>query len=291
MKNLNLFNGNPFDVYLASVANKNTIAIQTRLNLIVDNIRNQYTEYENQFNNHNLEHLNSIITCPLESEALRSLYGYQTAIIREVRSNIEQQQVDTIRTTCQNCSLDSVSSFDHILPIGDFPEFSVNPYNLFPSCSICNGYKSAKWLIHGRRRFLNLFLDTLPEEQYLFLNIENDDNDEIKFDFFLENRNDIDPELFQLIFNHYQELHLCERMKKKAIRNYTILYNRFKVSLNKQLGLPTVVDTVIEIAEDNKVAYGHNYWESIFEISMAQSPIFQNKFRQQTENIALLGRN
>jgi 5-methylcytosine-specific restriction endonuclease McrA len=100
-----------------------------------------YNEYKSNFDS------NTLYTIPIDTkfstirEELLSLYDYQNKIVRNIRENINNQQLEAIRNTCQNCTIDSVGTMDHILPKTSYPEYAVNAYNLFPCCSKCNQYK------------------------------------------------------------------------------------------------------------------------------------------------------
>src|SRR5690606_726271 len=106
-------------------------------------------------------------------------------------------------TNCQYCTISSGNTLDHILPQNDFPEFVVNHMNLLPICGDCNSTKNRFFLNDdGERIFLNLYTDILPQQQYLFVNIDFN-NDIVSVDFYLNNRNIIDISLYNLIYRHF----------------------------------------------------------------------------------------
>ena len=198
------------------------------------------------------------------------MYGYQKKIIRNIRSNITNQQIVTIQSTCQNCTIDSVNTMDHVLPKEKYPEYAVNGYNLFPCCSRCNSYKSES-VDHSA--FLNLFIDKLPSVQYLFVRVYWD-IDSVNFEFFLSNEKGLIPnEFYTQIENHYANLHLLQRMKD-ASRSYLSEFISSNKNYYKKLGKDEVIEAVLESIKEDRVAYGYNYWRCCLKIALIESDIF-----------------
>lgn len=172
MKNVKPFNHDCFEVFNDAVNRKNAGVDKSALLSIKKEIKNDYNNYKSRFLINNISSIDPNILLVPHKEKLLALYDYQNKAIRNIRKSIEDCQIETIRYTCQNCSLDSISTMDHVLPQFQYPEFAINAYNLFPCCSICNTFKN-KAIKDGEGNdiFLNLFLDILPEEQYLFVNM------------------------------------------------------------------------------------------------------------------------
>lgn len=214
---------------------------------------------------------------PFKSD-LHSLYDYQNRTITEVKGHIEKSQVRTIRNTCQNCTINSANTLDHILPQGDYPEFIVNPKNLFPCCSQCNSYKNRYLLNDGVKQFLNLYLDNLPEDQYLFVNLDFDENNEIDFVYELENKNEIEANTFALIQSHYNKLHLLERMRLSANEVYSEIENLILVGLDR-LNIDIIFEDIKENISNDQKAYGFNHWKCVLKLAL----INDIKFREYIE--------
>jgi hypothetical protein len=271
MKNLNPFSGDAKKEYKSAVARKpKDSESRKRLELIVSNIEAAYDIYKGNFDS---KSLHSVTSQDLSSEIRKDLvdmYDYQSRIIRNIRADITNQQVITIQSTCQNCTIDSVNTMDHVLPQKKFPEFAVNGYNLFPCCSRCNGYKSE---ITEYSAFLNLFLDELPSVQYLFVNVYWN-IDSVNFDFFLSNSAGIiSVELYTKIENHYTNLHLLQRMKE-ASRTYLSEFISTYKHFYKKSGRDSIIEAVRESIEEDRVAYGYNYWKCSLKSALIASNIF-----------------
>ena len=270
MKNLNPFSGDAKKEYKDAVARK---SLKTSSRKILENIESDiesaYDTYKDNFDSNSLHAVTSQYSSSEIGMELIKMYSYQSRIIKNIKENIINQQVITIQSTCQNCTIDSVNTMDHVLPKEKFPEFAVNGYNLFPCCSRCNGYKSEST---DHSAFLNLFLDELPSIQYLFVNVYWD-IDSVNFNFYLSNaEGEISTELYAKIENHYTNLHLIQRMKD-ASRTYLSEFISTYKHFYKKLGRDSIIEAVQESVEEDRVAYGYNYWKCSLRLALIDSDI------------------
>lgn len=106
---------------------------KVRVNLLRNDIQNKFNEYDTLFVKNNLVTINPFGYTNQDKVDLLKLYSYQSKIIQKLKNSITTTEHNRIINTCQNCTISEVNSFDHIIPKNEFPEFSVNPKNLFPS--------------------------------------------------------------------------------------------------------------------------------------------------------------
>lgn len=279
MKNLKPYKENCFEIHEKAVDKKHNGELKNRLQLLNPTVKKEFYNFSDKFKTNELSLLAPNQTLALSKEDLLTLYKYQSSVVISVRESIKKLQIKTITNTCQNCTIDSANTLDHLLPKSTFPEFSVNPINLFPCCSTCNSYKLDDIENQDGKNFLNLYLDELPKEQYLFVNIFWDEYNEINFKFYLDNiEEEIDLELFTIIRNHYTKLNLFERMRLKSIEYVSEFENEI-FKFRHKLSLEDIVSESIKTANINKEAYGYNHWKYILEISLLKSPIFIDKYR------------
>lgn len=203
---------------------------------------------------------------------LIELYKYKAKIFQNLKVKLTTDENNRLINTCQNCTINAVNSFDHVLPKDEFPEFAVNPKNLFPSCTECNGYKSTIWRNGTNALFLNLFLDILPPEQYLFAEVTVNGND-IDVKYTIENRNGTDAILFNIIQSHYNRLHLPKRFSENYEDVITELINSI-LSVKGKLSKAEIKETSIEKAERDLNKFGYNYWKAITTIALLNSDDF-----------------
>ncbi len=61
---------------------------------------------------------------------------------------------------CPLCGVRDITDLDHYAPRSIFPEYSVHPRNLIPTCHECNLVKDNVWLTHGGHRIIfNAYFD------------------------------------------------------------------------------------------------------------------------------------
>lgn len=278
MRNIDNSERDSLAFHKAVVKSKNVTKLdpdlKTRLIALDDDIELLYNNYRKNFDENCLEKTVSKAFADNNKNDLLSLYSYKSKLIQDLKTEITTTDANRIINTCQNCTISEINSFDHILPKEEFCEFVVNPLNLFPSCTTCNSYKGKFWNDNGKRIYLNLYLDKLPELQYLFVDIEFKKHT-FGLKFYLDNRFGINPELFSLIESHYKKLHLLERFSDNGDKVITPLINQIKPYL-KQLDLNIIKENSIETSNLNRKVFGFNYWESILQLNLIQNEDFIN---------------
>jgi len=273
MRNLKPYSGDGFSFYESALAAKDSDGLRLRLGAIAGQLKTSYKNYADRFDKNNLEALVADGIFTAHKADLLSLYSYQFSVIKALRLEIQREQPQAIRYTCQHCTLTSNESLDHFVPKDEFPEFAMNPLNLLPCCIKCNQHKSHVWRKSGNRKALNLYLDVLPAEQYLFVDVTFDQYGDMDFEFYLEKPKSVTADLFALIEFHFDSLNLFTRMREKAIPVISELQN----SINSRLGnlsYPEIAQEIKDAAAANKLAFGQNYWKSIVEIELLDSSPF-----------------
>lgn len=277
MKNLNPYDLVSIDFYDELVKTKRNTSLnpnfKDRLATYRADIGTDFIQYDSNYIGKTLTAMTANGCNAAKTIDLLSLYSYGNSVISKLKIKLTTSQFNRVENTCQNCTIGEVSSFDHFLPKDEFPEFSVHPKNLIPSCSKCNGKKSINWRNGPNSLFLNLYLDALPNVQYLFVNI----NHNLDFIFTIDNRNHINPDLFNIIESHYIKLDLANRFlgnSNKVVSELTNTINSFKNKLPRA----EIVSSVNETENSNKVLYGSNYWQSILKTTLVNNIDFMNSF-------------
>lgn len=285
MRNLSPYDQDTTDFFDRVVSNKklskNDPNLLKRIESYRPNIILAYAVYNKYFLAHTLMSSNAIGHLDPTKTDLIKLYSYKAKIFKELKLKLTTDENNRIINTCQNCTINEVNSFDHVLPKDEFPEFAVNPQNLFPSCTQCNGYKSYIWRHQKIGLFLNLFLDILPSEQYLFSNIKIIDNT-VVIKYVIENRNGLDDTLFNLIQSHYNRLHLTERFSGNCNDIITELINSI-LAIKNELSKEKIIEVTIAKAKRDLNKFGHNYWKAITVISLITSDDFFEYTLQQED--------
>ncbi|CAA0243949.1 HNH endonuclease [Tenacibaculum maritimum] len=278
MRKLNPHNNDSFEFYKEVVASKRNSDkdpdYKDRIEAHENTISDQFDNYDDSF--FDADNLISLVHHGFTGQDkadLIKLYSYKSKKMQELKIAVTTTERNRLLNTCQNCTIGEVNSFDHFVNKEEFPEFSVHPKNLFPSCTKCNSYKGQEWREHGQIKYLNLYFDELPEEQYLFVDVQVFNNDVVTTDFYIANPNGIDPIFFSRIEKHYNNLRLCERFKENADNVISSLENTIKICAGK-LSLEDITNIINEKCEKDMVYYGFNYWKSILEKALINNDNF-----------------
>lgn len=271
MKNSSAFNGDAFTFFKRVCKKKKDQNLKNRLLVLDPNLKVLYDQYDQHFVANSLQLMNPHGYIDPDAADLKQLYKYDSATLAQLRTYLTTSPFGRI-VKCQNCTINDVNTFDHLVPQTEFVEFNVHPKNLFCSCGECNGHKGSIWRNGTIRTSLNLYLDQLPSEQYLFVNADVS-NTTIDVEFRLENVNGIDPQIFSLIEEHYRRLELCRRFRESSDTPITSL----KASLEpmKVLHNPALAKSIaLESVRLESLAYGRNFWQSILKHELLNSDDF-----------------
>ena len=277
MRGLRYYNQNSFAFHRYVVSRKRDEALRNRVSIHDETIESLFGEYDTRFDTLNLSRLTPHNGFSVQDISdLDELYMYRSKPMQQLKIEVTTIENQRQCNTCQYCTISEVNSFDHILPREEFPEFVVNPKNLFPSCSKCNGHKSIAWRNGDRRRFLNLYIDQLPNEQYLFVNltVATELFGLVETDFEVINTGRIDQELFEHIYSHYDRLHLCQRFALCSNDVITELENTFRAGTNKYI----TRDEVVRTCNLNRETFGFNHWRDILKIELSRHENFLARF-------------
>lgn len=239
MKNINAYTGNAIDFYKNLISESlNKGETKNNLLAIEADVLGTYTDYKHKFDNDDLYSLNPHGFDGENKTNLLKLYSSQRNAFISLKITLTTNEFNQRINTCPNCTIDNVASLDHFIPKDEFPEFSVNPINLVPCCSICNSKKKQKWKDERSLLFINLYSHIIPKTQYLFVDITS----KTEFKFKIENRTGIDSNLFEIIEKHYSQLGLLERFRENSdgvISELDILISSFRriISDDKKLFL------------------------------------------------------
>lgn len=245
---------------------------KTRIDALAAGLKSHFTTYDTSFAADSLQLLSPVGYAGTDKSDIIALYSYHSAIMQKLKLGVTTIELKRVVSSCQNCTIGEINSFDHTVPQTEFPEFVVHPKNLFPSCSRCNSHKSKIWREKGNRLFLNLYIDKLPSLQYLFITINVKPGD-IEASFSVSNPNGISKPLFDRISYHYEKLYLCARFSENIDKVVTPLKHCISSSL-QSLTIEEAVDVAIETSNRNRKSFGFNYWKSLLELELLSSSVF-----------------
>ncbi|WGI18378.1 HNH endonuclease [Latilactobacillus sakei] len=170
-------------------------------------IEQKYRIYELRTNS--LELLMEDTFLDEEKEALQHCYSSSSKALSELKEKIIQSQSKFYQSKCAYCGIDSISCMDHYVPKEKFPEYSIHPYNLIPSCETCNTKKGKLFLqSNGTRYIFNPYFE--KEENKVFnlkMNYLSKNN---SFSFYIE----LNSEKYN---KHVEILNIIKRYNVEAI--------------------------------------------------------------------------
>lgn len=91
-------------------------------------------------------------------------YDNSATKISALRADIIKENNGEIVLTCPVCERQDATDLDHYLPREKFPEYSIHPYNLIPTCHRCNNKKGELWCEGGARLIFNAYYDAVTDE-------------------------------------------------------------------------------------------------------------------------------
>lgn len=234
-----------------------------------------YQAYDAAFLQNTLHRVTASMTFTSnQKNDLLNLYNYGSKPFIKLKNKIISRPNNHEVHTCQYCTISSINTLDHIMPKENYPEFVVHPKNLFPTCSQCNSYKSTKWMTDGVFEFLNPYLHHLPNEQFLFANI-NYVNDTFDVRFYLDNSNNLVPSyLFNVIQNHYRNLHLLARFENESYKIISEFDNSIQGSLTTQ-SLDNALNSARASIRLNQATFGFNQFENILKLELCNGVAFR----------------
>lgn len=283
MKNLkNNLSSNSIDFMRMVVSSmRNTAEDQTRktrLLSLITKVDPTYSNYDSKFSTNTLPLLTKLIISASEKSDILSLYSYKNSKLTAFRRAISTDTSSTYQATCQYCTVNSVNSLDHFVPKDLFPEFSVHPSNLVPSCTECNSKKLVRWLNNNQHLFLNLYIDLLPNKQYLFVELNVISLNKVDVNFKVDNPNNIPVQLYTIITSHYTELDLFQRFKDKSSDIIIELTNSIQSSLSNGVSLPMIQQIILDTCSRDKQHKGYNYYQIILKEALIQSSDYLSLF-------------
>lgn len=272
MHNLVPYTDNAFSLYKDAVERKDAGESKDRLLAAEATIQAYYEEFDQHFSNNTLRNIAPRRARKPLKDDLFEMYSFDAAIVKEVKSWLKSHNPVTVYGVCQHCGIVPFDTMDHILPHQQYAEYAVHARNLIPCCTDCNRRKN-------EREILNLYIDVLPNVEYLFMDVRADE-DTIDLTFRLDNSQGFVPQaLFDKITSHYTKLELFDRMKTLANTRVSGFLTQIKRTFEKK-GKQKVINEVLEDIEDLRRAYGYNYWEVAFQKGLVSSPVFWDYYER-----------
>lgn len=280
MRNLTPYTKKSFDFFCSVVSTKKNSKqdpdYKNRVSNYKEFVQDKFEKYDSTFEKNSLVDLDNSEIEGVPKKDLLKLYSYKNSKIQKLKIDVTTLENSRLINTCQNCTISEVNTFDHFVDKDSFPEFSVHPKNLFPSCSVCNSLKGSVWKKEGEMLFLNLYLDQLPLIQYLYVEI-NISNNVIDTNYYLKSNSEIEHAFFKRLENHYRKLNLFNRFKINSHDIITSLEYCIQEQI-KKISLKDCIEVIEESCKAEMKYFGRNYWPLILKMELISNNEFLSKF-------------
>lgn len=240
-----------------------------------------YLVYDRAFSTNTLHTITKCNTFTDNEESdLLKLYKYSSKPFTLLKNDIVSRPNNYEDHTCQYCTINSVNTLDHIIPKDDYPEFAIHPKNLVPACSQCNSHKSERWITNGVFECLNPYLHRLPSVQFLFARVIYI-NFTFEVSFYLDNSNNqLPPYLFNVVENHFRNLHLLDRYKEASSKIISEFDNSIKGSLTTQ-NLNDALSSARATIALNQASFGFNQFENVLRLELCNGTAYKQYCQDQ----------
>ena len=262
---------NLIDWYDRIILNKDQGAIRDELYNIRNDINNKYNGYTGKFTPKDIINIANS-TYIKNHPALLSCYKSEGNVLANLKKLIREAQSDDLKGTCQYCGIGKPQSFDHYLPISEYPEFSVLAINLIPCCTDCNGKKRSYWKENGNRGIINFYLDNIPNEQFLFAEVELV-NGIPTLKFKIENINVIDPVFYAIVEKHYSRLGLIKLYTDES-PDYLGELIRILKNYVDDWSVESLSSKLLNDSNQMEIQFGKNYWRAVISKALSESNDF-----------------
>lgn len=143
-------NYNPEIVYQTCINSIKNCNLRARLNLATNNIVVEATNYEQKAKAKQLYSIppnncknDEVVLGTVTKEELKDVYSsHMVEGSKNARNIYDTLLSQAPFSRCPFCGIGQVSTLDHYLPKAKYPQFSVLPSNLVPSCKDCNTRKN-----------------------------------------------------------------------------------------------------------------------------------------------------
>ena len=170
---------------------------------------------------------------------------------------------------CPFCDLGQVSTLDHYLPKTKFPQLSVLPLNLVPSCMVCNKVKSAAIATTSEEQSLHPYFDhqNFIDDQWLYAEVRQTNPATIYF--FVKAPDSWDHISKIRVQSHFKAFNLASRYSLEAGSDMVSLRYTL-VSYAKSIGSHWVREH-LKVAAKSSATQHCNSWKTAMYQALASS--------------------
>lgn len=216
--------------------------------------------------------LDSLPSTPRPLKAIKDdllkCYSSSTIALESLLDDVRRKRTFAAKQ-CPYCGITKPQTIDHYYPQDEYPEFCVLQENLIPCCGNCNSKKGDIIRESGRRLFVHIIVDKIPDVQFLKVNVSERD-DSIGGRFIFSSRMDLSDPNNRRIKDHYDKLELIKRYNDEISDEIDSIISSGKVF---QLSSNDPVDQYfLNQSNEDKRIFGNNYWRGVLMHKISKLP-------------------
>lgn len=210
------------------------------------------------------KHTDPIIVSDLRKSELIKIYDQYFVAEKKPARKIYDALLNSANEKCPFCGgIGTPRNLDHFLPKAHFPQFSVLPRNLVPSCRDCNmDGKAHAFATNAEDQIIQPYgdKDQFFQEQWIFANYHaGNDGEPGEFEYFASPPKEwleIDK---QRVRKHFADFDLARRYATKAAETLGTVLQQIKLLQKAGLDSDAIKDSLLQPGVDT--AQFANHWQ------------------------------
>lgn len=258
-----------FQTCIAAVADRN---LRERLAAISESIRKASTEYQIRGNEQSLYLLppndctnDEIVLGEVTKSELKGVYTtHMAGKSKPARALYDSLIAGASLGRCPLCGVGQVSTLDHYLPKGRYPQLSVVPLNLIPACKDCNSGKGVAIAFCAEDQSLHPYFEDrkFAEEQWIFA--EAISTSPITVRYFVRAPHQWDDVSRQRANSHFEKFELAKRFSIEAANELAAQRYTFD-QVEKKNGLVSLIELLSVYAASHSRLHVNSWQTSLYQ--------------------------
>jgi len=146
------------------------------------------------------------------------------------KARLYYDKIKNISNKCLYCGIGIVNTIDHFLPKNEYPDFSINKYNLVPSCRDCNTNKNNGIVYSEENQYFHPYYEEIENSDWLKVNIKECSS--LIIEYFIDKN--IDKTMYARLNNQFIKLKLFDLYNVYALNDINEMNYYFKEYYKEQ---------------------------------------------------------
>lgn len=211
---------------------------------------------------------------PATPDSLKGLYSTQmVSKSGQGRNEYDRMLANSKKSRCCFCSYEDPTELDHFLPKSVFPEFSILPINLIPSCHRCNKLKASATPTSAANCYIHPYYEEYADLVWLETRLNFDFSGSLTITYHISGTLEASqPTLAARIERQFKSLQLHQRYSLQASEEVSAIAYRLE-NLRNSAGREQVRNHLNEEAQ-SRARINRNSWQSALYQALHQTDRF-----------------